>query len=83
MMAVPHIIVSATCSGPGVPSRPRHAARTSRRRVMLNKNVLLRDLCSSETGTSILHVLVTLHVCVRFWGARSKLKTLFFWPRPT
>jgi hypothetical protein len=54
---------------PRCPFQARHATRTSRRRVMLNKNVLLRDLCSSETGTSILHVLVTLHVSVRVWGA--------------
>jgi hypothetical protein len=69
MMAAPHIIVSATRSGSGFPSRPRHAARPSRRRVMLDKNVSRGVLCEYETGTSILYVLVTLLVKVTAWGA--------------
>jgi hypothetical protein len=69
MMAAPHIILSATRSGSGVPSKPRHAARPSRRRDMLDRNVSRRVLCEYETGTSIPYVLVTLLVKVTAWGA--------------
>jgi hypothetical protein len=65
MMAAPHIIVSATRSGPGAPSRPRLAARSSRRRASAWENVLRRVYRGSKTGESILHVLRTLYGSVR------------------
>eukprot|EP00962_Isochrysis_galbana_P004116 scaffold1147_cov125-Isochrysis_galbana.AAC.1 len=64
-MAALKIIVSASRSDSCVSSRPRHRARSSRRRVQRKINIFRAVSCNSKTGAAIEYVLGTLHVSTR------------------